>query len=368
MGASLWLASRLFVVGIALLSRSSAPNRSLASHGIQRLLFAWDSGYFLTIATSGYFSGPERAKLPAFFPGYPALAGLLSRALFFVNDPVGWALLLVSAGAGLVSAIMLWRLAEESGGRQPAFSSVLMFVFGPYAIFLHASYSEPLFLAFAISAWYFATRESWWSSGACAAGASFVRANGLFLVPALIIMYAASRRRAGKPLFSWASLGPLLGLLGPVTYFAWLWVGTGAVNSWGRAEMVGWGRHLTWPWVSLRNTAWTMLHRYSADAHVQFALDLVFGAGALVVAGFLAVRRWWPALTYVALTLAALMTSTTWMSLARNTLTLFPIPMALGRLYQAGVWGRRSFTTILVLSMMLLAFNTHQFTLGAWAD
>ncbi len=51
-GTSVWLASSTFVVVIALMSRRGLGGGT----GIGRLLFAWDSEHFLTMARSGYFS------------------------------------------------------------------------------------------------------------------------------------------------------------------------------------------------------------------------------------------------------------------------------------------------------------------------
>lgn len=367
-GASLWLASRIFVTVVALLARATDPSAKPRPGGLPRLLFAWDSNYYFSIAASGYFSGGDRAKLPAFFPGYPLLAGLVARALGFLDDPVGLALALVSALGGLAAAVLLWSLIAHEASTEVAFAGVLLFVFGPYALFLHASYSEPLFLAFAIASWYAGRRGSWWISGLCAAAASLTRANGLFLVAALLVMYVVERRRSGQPIRSVSLLGPTLGLLGTAGYLGWLWHHTHLFNAWGQAEAVGWGRRSRWPWDSLRSTVSAMFHREQLDAHIQFAFDIVFGFGAALIAAWLVRRREWASFTYVTLTLGALMTSTTWMSLARNTLTLFPIQMAFAGLFASGGVHRRRFTLILGLSVALLAFNTRQFAVGGWAD
>ena len=66
----------------------------------------------------------------------------------------------------------------------------------------------------------------------------------------------------------------------------------------------------------------------------------------------------------VGLTAASLMTSNYYLSLARNTLTLFPLVLLLAD----HTASRRRFAVCLGLSIALLLFNTVQFASGHWAD
>ena len=366
-GGLLWLASRTLVTLVAMLSRLATTGGPLSGQPFWRLLFNWDSDYFIEIAKTGYFVSSRAAKLPAFFPGYPGASALLAKALPFTGDPVGWGMFGVNVLAGLAAAILLWRLAEHTGGGEVAFTATALFVFSPYAVFLHASYSEPLFLAFAVGAWYAGTRESWWLAGLLAAGASFTRVNGLFLVAALVVMYLVAARRAGAPVLRWAALGPLLGGLGAAAYIVWLWTHTGSFSTWQHAQKVGWGRQTKWPWDSLAATV-RYIHSVHPSFRPQYALDIVFGVGAMLVIVWLIVKRQWPTVVYAGLTLGVMVTSSRWMSVARNTLTMFPIAVALAVACAQGTWRRRALTVVLVFSVALLAFNTHQFTLRLWAD
>ncbi|MDA8437779.1 MAG: mannosyltransferase family protein [Propionibacterium sp.] len=367
-GGLLWLASRLVVTAVAILSRWAASGQPLGGQPFERLLFAWDSIHFDQIASGGYFVGPDAPELPAFFPGYPVASALTAKALVFTRDPVAWGMFAVAALAGLAASILLWRLAEDEGGVDVAFTAAAMFLFSPYAVFLHASYSEPLFLAFAIGAWYAATKGAWWIAGLLAAGASFTRPNGLFLVAALVIMYLVIARRAGRPLIRWTALGPLLGGLGAGGYVLWLWARTGSLTTWQQAQEAGWYRRTTWPWDSFDATVRMMLHHSHLDARPQFGLDIVFGFATLLAIVWLAIKRSWPTVVYAGLTVAAMATSTSWVSLARNTLTLFPLTVAIAATCTRGRWRRRTLLVVMASSVALLAFNTHQFTLFQWAD
>ncbi len=368
-GASVWAASRAVVTAIALLARWIETGSALGGTSPALLLHQWDSGWFRTIVENGYFA-PGAIGAPAFFPGYPlaarAVAWLFSP---FTSDPVPWAMTVVAALGALAACIVLWRLADhQGGGPRSATAAVVLFAFGPYAVFLHASYSESLFLAAAIAAWYFGTTGRWWWAGALAAAAGFTRANGLFVVAALFVMYLVQARRDGRRILRPDLLGVALGGAGTAAYFGWLWLQTGHIDAWLRAQRDGWDRASLLPWDALRATVHAMLTPSGTQAQPQFLLDIVFGALLVVVAVWLARRRDWPALTLVVLTAASLMTSNSWLSLARNTTTLFPIPLTVGRGADREGWRFWVFVAVLIASGALLWFNTTQFALGRWAD
>ena len=145
-GGLVWLGARALITAVAAVSQLSAGSPGLArSDGFLGLLANWDSAYFLGIARDGYFGADSSATWPAFFPGYP----LAARGVGLLLDPAGpddtallAGTLLVSALGGLVAAILLWRLAEESGGRRAALLATALVFVGPYSLFLAASYSE----------------------------------------------------------------------------------------------------------------------------------------------------------------------------------------------------------------------------------
>jgi hypothetical protein len=365
-GAAMWTASRVLVTTIALVSQWAATGSLLGGRPFADLLARWDSAHFAAIAAHGYTAGSTDV---AFFPGYPMAARALSALLGPVSaDPVPTALMLVAALGGLVAAVLLWRLTEVTAGRRAASVATLLFVVGPYAVFLHASYSESCFAAAAIGAWYLALRDRWTAAGLVTALAGTFRANGLFLLAALVVLYVVRRRAAGERIVAWPAAGLATGVLGFAGYMTALRVLTGRWDAWSVAQQEGWARTTSAPWTTFAATVQNVLHHPLVSARPQFLLDIVFAALLLGAVVWFLVRRRWAEATLLGLTAVSLMTSSTYVSLARNTLTLFPIWVALGAASQRHAVGRWVATGVLVVGVVLCTANTHQFTLGAWAD
>ena len=111
----------------------------------------WDVGLLRKVAEFGYAGYPDRYPdqgIEAFFPGFPLVLALVHRV---VPDWTA-AGLLISLVAGAVAAVWLARLAALDG--LPGDRAVLVLVLSPYAVFLAAGYSESLFLALALPAWW----------------------------------------------------------------------------------------------------------------------------------------------------------------------------------------------------------------------
>jgi hypothetical protein len=145
----------------------------------------YDSGWYYNIARFGYRYAEGEANNLAFFPGYPmamrAFAGLLggSRGAYFLGGT------LVSWLAFFLAVVWLYRLARhELGDERLAFRATTLFVTFPFAFFFGVAYSEALFVAAMIGAFYAARRGRWWLAGVAAAVAVLTRVNGIFAWPA----------------------------------------------------------------------------------------------------------------------------------------------------------------------------------------
>jgi hypothetical protein len=377
-GASvIWVAIRIVLTAYAMIVTSIGrgfPVAPAVPQSFFTLFYHWDSSYFLEIARSGYFAPGQSADLPAFLPGYP-LAGRIATTILFPGAAPSVAQVLVglwvaAAIPSLVAGIGLWRLTAERFGTRVASGAVVLLLAGPYAVFLAASYSESLFLAFAVFAWYQARRGRWPAAVILAAAASTTRIDGVFLAAALAVLYAQSggsmwcrpeRLLRAACVFA----GSITGLLG---YFAFLFVRTGDPLAWLTAEHRGWDRRFTAPWTSGYATLQVALDRAaSPNLRAQSLLEVLFALACIAGLVVLARRGRWGAVVLVALTLASLMTSTTYLSLARESLVLFPITMVIAS--YRDVPGRRwIFHAGLAVGILLFFFNAHQFVLGLWAE
>ncbi|MFI6530798.1 mannosyltransferase family protein [Nonomuraea sp. NPDC050547] len=314
----------------------------------------WDAVHFMRIARYGYAGDPGADPdpgLPAFFPGFP----LLLRAVHMVIGDWTLAGLAISLTAGAVAVCALARLAESEARPGAGAQAVWALLLAPPAVFLVAGYSEALFLAFALPAWLLAGRGRWVAAAGCAALASSVRITGLFLAVALVVWFVRSGRARTR------SAGWLLLPFAPLaTYSAYQWSRTGDWLAWQSAQKAGWGRELVWPWEAWQ-TSWNAAWQVDNSFTWAFRGELAAAVLGVALTVWLAHRRQWPAFTYVGLQVAALTTSTFYMSIPRSALLWFPLWVLLGRA------DRRWFLLYAAVAAPLSALHVLMFTTHLWA-
>ncbi len=317
----------------------------------------WDTQHFVHIALHGYSGTGPFANDTAFFPLFPLTIRVLHAAGL---DPVA-AGMLVSYLASIVAGAVLLRLAEEQVGPGTGRTALLLLLVAPTAVFLVAAYSEALFLAGAIGAFYLARHERWLGAGACAAVAMGARAAGLFLLAGLAVELLTARRRApGR--WSRAVLGGIVALIPLAAYCAYLWHGTGDALDFVAAQRAGWQRTFVGPVASFLNTWRSWSEGEPTNWIFAWRLEIVAAAAGVGFTVWAFVRRWWGYGTYMALTLGYLLTSTWYYSVPRLLLGLFPIFLLLAS--WAGRGARRD--ALLVVSALCAALGVIVFTRGAW--
>lgn len=375
----LWLASRvMFFLVAAAVSAFPGTDHIPASQWMFRVYSHQDSGHFFSIATSGYFpadgSDPQHLR-PAFFPGYPLLVRLLAWCTggAHPSDLVWYAAMaMITWIAAYAAAVQLWVFAQEHTGRQLiANIAVVAFLFGPYSVFLMASYSESLFLVFALGAWLAGLRHRWWLAGLLAAGATLVRVNGLFLAAALLVMFILQYRAADAEnrRSHWASIA-WLGLpgLSVIGYFGWLYSQTGHWNEWFLAQQTGWLRTTSWPWMALGRSVSRFWHRPpQLDLIFQDVMELVAAAVLIAAVIWLFKRKAWPEFTYVGLTALSLLTSAYYLSIPRSLLTCFPLFVMFGHMTVTGRLPKSKLIVFVVLSALVLLIDTTSLLTHHWA-
>lgn len=333
--------------------------------GLLKLPFTFDSGYFAEIANNGYFGERTAPEWRAFFPGYALVMRGTSLLLTF---DVSWGRLmvaggLISAACSLIATIVIYRMAVPLGGVRAGVCASLLLMLWPSATFLTAAYSESLYLMLAVGAWWNALKGRWWIAGLLCAYASFTRINGVFLAVALLVLLVVRVYRRTEPFRVHKLLAVGLGLSGAATYLIYLWVVTGDPQAWQHAQFKGWGRETVWPWTSLANTLESL---GSADwlQGSQFVLDIAAVILCLLAAAYLAYHRYWAEMTLVVITVGVLVTSSTYLSITRNTLTLFPLFVFGGAILAR----RREWFTAMVLTLsgVWMVGTTVLFTLTKW--
>lgn len=372
--APLWLASRLVFLVIAAFVDSvhrlpgGRPGTALAWPVWVYARF--DAGHFARIERVGYYrmENLHRTWDEAFFPGYPFLSRWLAE-LLSDGRPTQAAYLaglaLVSWISVLVAAVLLWRLVSMQADEILAGRSVIVMLFGPYAVFFMASYSEGLFLALAVATWLAGRSQRWWLASTLAALACTVRINGLFLAAGLLVMYFVAAIRERQPWLRWPLLAFGLPIVPPLVYFWWLRRLSGTWTTWLLEEEYGWGRRTVAPWASLRNSIRHLHGMPTFGESFQSWMELLF-AGLLVLAlWLLATRRAWPEFTYVGLSAASLLTSTVYLSIPRSLLVCFPV-FSLAAEWSTTRRRRGSVTATCFACAGVLVINATTFLTNQW--
>jgi Mannosyltransferase (PIG-V) len=208
--ALIWVVAIVAVLRFGVEPKITPPHEVVLGSWTPQLLVApavpWDAGHYVAIAQHGYDT-PMRA---AFFPLYP----LLVRGVGAVIGSEVWAGVVLALGALFAALYLLHRLvALELGPRYPR-AALLVTALFPTAFFFSAIYTESLFLALTVGAFYFARRERWALAALCGALAAATRNTGVLLLVPLALMPRARRRDA-----AWLAAIPA-GLVAVLAYWA----------------------------------------------------------------------------------------------------------------------------------------------------
>jgi Gpi18-like mannosyltransferase len=319
----------------------------------------WDAGWYLDIAKNGYRFLPGEQSNVAFFPLYPYVVRLVHIVIRVPGD-TGWLLvgIIVSNTALFVALVYLYRLICLDYDRNTAARAVLYLCVFPTTLFLSAVYSESLFLALVVSAFYYARATRWVTTGLLAAAATLCRPAGLLLVVPLGFEYLSQKE------FRWRRVGsdclalflPPLALAGHLAVLRWRF---GSWNVISKAEAIeGWNRSLTPPW----NTLVYSLQHIGASIGYHGAFELVFTAILIALATF-ACFQLRP--SYAIYSVVSVLFVTSWgdlKSAPRFGLVIFPIMILLASLGHHKAFNR----AYLTLSAILAAISMVVFSQWGW--
>jgi hypothetical protein len=315
----------------------------------------WDADQYLKLAKFGYTSTSNWKAW--FYPLYPWCI----RAVAFFNGNYLVSALLVSLIALIIAALLLRRLVQIDFSAEVALRSVWFFLIFPTAYFLHAPYTEGLFLALALGSILAARKDRWWLAGTLGALSWMTRANGIVLLPTLAVEagYQFWKTKRWSWRWAWIALVPL----GFAVYLFINWHVTGDPFAAFRMRSQMSYILLDWPWRGIRGAIGIMIGWKPGDAEIVGTQEFVFAMTGLIcaVASWIKLRPVYAMYITVSWLMFA---STTFMeSMPRYTLTMFPIFILFGLLGENRFWC----VAITVWSLLFLALFTSLFTRGGWA-
>ncbi len=290
----------------------------------------WDTNWYLHISMFGYSAGDGSTNFP---PLYPLMVGLLGRVLL---EQYMLAAMLISNLAYIFVLVYLYRLSVRLFNVEAARRSVLFMATFPTAFFLASGYTESLYLALVLAAFYYAEERRWWLVAILSALASFTRLQGFVLVIPLGYLYM---QQLG---WNWRKIGRdgILLALSPGSLGLYLVYVYGILRDYNFNDHLQeiWHIRFVMPWTAFFSGLFGFFD-YNQSRNLAYnALDFIL----LIV--FIAMCIVWfqkklpvAYLIYSVLSLAVFLTRQGvegffWMSMNRYLLSIFPVFMLAGQI------------------------------------
>jgi hypothetical protein len=222
--AVVFVATRLIILAVAI----AAEATQTVPEGLLRIddrpilasLTLWDGEFYTSIANDGYHADPSFGPDYAFYPGYPAVIWAMSLLTF---GDLSVAAVLVSNVAFALALVALYSLSVRYLSPERSILTLWFLALSPGAIAFAMSYSDSLFLLFAVGIFVAAEARHWWLAGILLGAAAITRAPGVLLsLPLLVLLISWEGIRPTRS-WLWLAIGPAL-LIG---FWAWLWWLTG---------------------------------------------------------------------------------------------------------------------------------------------
>jgi len=180
----------------------------------------WDAGWYAIIIDDHYQTVPVSA---VFYPLFPLLVSTLHFISFeLISIPLsGQIINTVSVWLALVA---LLKISKELLGSSNKYWLVALFLSAPAAFFLHAFYSEAVFVALAFLAYLFALRRNWLGVGILLAILTSSRLPAILIIGLCGLEYLRSYSWNIKKALNKNILYFLLAPIGFIAYAIYLYV------------------------------------------------------------------------------------------------------------------------------------------------
>ena len=294
-----------FAIGVYLATRAlmllvALVNGTLRHHAFTHELAQWDGLWYRMLALHGYPAHVTHVQSTlGFFPLYPVLVWAVSHA--FVVPVAHYGILsttvagvIVAGIGGLITTVLVQRLAAGWWGERTGRKAVLIFCLFPGSVVFSMVYAEGVMLAFAAGCILALQKRRWLLAGALAAAATATEPEAIVLVVVCAVSAALELRRRGLAGVK-ALVAPALSVAGVGAFGVFLWISTGTPFASLIAQRDGW--HEKTDVFALANLANALANEisFSHFDHPTINLNLVvglIGAFALIVMLVLVVRNY----------------------------------------------------------------------------
>lgn len=339
------------------------------------LRVAFDSGYYLSIATVGYDDPeipvvdiPDGRQLSwsySFPPMYPLLIKAVLLVLSILPLPstnlVVYAALLVALFGTLGAIFALDAITKGNGGTDnDGFRTAFYLLIFPSGFFLAMAYTEGLFVGLAFGCLAVLGRKKWFLASVLASGAILTRTVGVGLVLSIVTAVILdtwanweTEKHSAKILTIKAA-----SLLVPVAVFG-IWYFSPLGQKYALVEHYKFGRQvfaLSQSWESW-SSAFASFAGENTQTKAYYVLELS-SLGLAFIACLATLRRQLPLALFGLFVLFTAVNSAVAQGMIRYTLVVPSIPIFLGNLGRNTVFDRVwSLASILLLGVLLTLFT-----------
>jgi hypothetical protein len=291
----------------------------------------WDTNWYIHIAHFGYAIGDGTTNYP---PLYPLAVGVLGRLLL---EQYMLAAMLISNLAYIFALVYFYRLCTRLFNVEITRRAILFLATFPTAFFLASGYTESLYLALVLAAFYYAEEGHWWPVTILTVLACLTRLQGIILVVPLAYIDLQKRQ------FNWRKItreGLALVALPPVglgLYLGYVYFILGDFNFNNHLAVV-WHVKFAWPWETFFGGLVGFFDPNNAHNLIYNVMDLILLVVFVCLIIIWAQRKLPMAyLIYSVLTMGVFLTRQGvdgffWMSLNRYVLAVFPVFMLAGQI------------------------------------
>jgi len=331
--------------------------RNSVPKSIADLWHIYDACHYVNIVRWSYGTADETRVLIVFFPLYPLLIKIFS----FVFSDLMVSALIISNIAYTFAAVYLYKIVRLDYSKETSIRAVMYFSVFPTAYFLHAAYTESLFIALVIACFYYARKRHWLFAGILGAFVSATRLSGIVIILALLLEYLHQknwRLKDIKPEILMIGLVPV----GFGSYLALNYYIFGHPFQFLSLQKEVWHKNLDYPLTGFLNAigslGWKQPSEMVTSALSEIIVTVfVFGLILWMIYKFRPLYVAYSWLTWLIVT-----SNSYWLSLPRYMLPIFPMFIILAK------WGKNKGVHyfILFLSILFYGIFAARYTQRLW--
>jgi hypothetical protein len=338
MMAAAWYVDRPFLLPVLQANPSlygySPLYTTLPGEYLLGVWMRWDAVHYINLAIGGYFNNITGDSV--FYPLYFLLIRFFSQV--FQADRVLVALVIATLSTFFM-LLFLYRIVDSIYGEPAARWSVVALAVYPTALLLQGPYTESLFLALTLAAFWSAYQARWVWAGALGALASLSRGPGMYTPAALawtayqqLSPLAAVWKKPPVRKLLGMTLGLGLPLAAGLGFLAWKqWVGFPPLE-------VVYRDYTHWVVSNPLTSLYLAVRACFTTPDITVVLEAVTALGFIVLSALLMIKPRWRRPEWIIYTLLNLgvflsrysTTSSPLQSMGRYVLILFPVFILLG--------------------------------------